>query len=85
MPSGGQDKIEEVPLNLYWGGPDGFRPRRRTALINDSAADGLAADFNRDGLLDLAVVNHTVDDPVESVNYPFLSCYPVKTTVIFKC
>ncbi len=52
---------ELLPSYLYWGGPDGFHTRRRTALINDSAADGLAADFNRDGLLDLAVVNHTVD------------------------
>ncbi|MBN1294010.1 MAG: VCBS repeat-containing protein [Candidatus Latescibacteria bacterium] len=52
---------ELLPCYLYWGGSEGFFPRRRTVLINDSAADGLAADFNRDGLLDLAVVNHTID------------------------
>ena len=52
---------EQLPSYLYWGGPEGFHTRRRTTLINDSAADGLAADFDRDGLLDLAVVNHTVD------------------------
>jgi hypothetical protein len=52
---------ELIPSYIYWGAPEGFSPRRRTALINDSAADGLAADFDRDGRLDLAVVNHTVD------------------------
>ena len=29
--------------------------------MNNSAADGFAADFNRDGLLDLVVVNHSID------------------------
>jgi len=52
---------EQLPSYLYWGGEEGFHPRRRTTLINDSAAGGLAADFNCDGLLDLAVVNHTID------------------------
>jgi hypothetical protein len=49
---------EQIPSFLYWGGPDGFRPDRKTQLINDSADDSLAGDFNGDGLLDLAVVNH---------------------------
>ena len=52
---------ESLPCYLYWGGPDGFQPRRRTILINNSASEGLAADFDKDGLLDLAVSNHTVD------------------------
>ena len=51
---------ELLPSYLYWGGRKGFHTRRRTNLINDSGADGLAADFDGDGLLDLAVVNHTV-------------------------
>ncbi len=52
---------ELIPSYLYWGSAAGFSPRARTALVNDSAADGLAADFDHDGRLDLAVVNHTVD------------------------
>jgi hypothetical protein len=52
---------ELIPSFLYWGGPGGFAPGNRTALVNDSAADGIASDFDRDGLLDLAVVNHSRD------------------------
>lgn len=52
---------ESMPCYLYWNGPDGFDPRRRTILMGDSADDALAADFNRDGKLDLALVCHTVD------------------------
>jgi hypothetical protein len=52
---------ELIPSYLYWGSAAGFSPRARTALVNDSAADGLAADFDHDGRLDLAVANHTVD------------------------
>jgi hypothetical protein len=52
---------ESLPCYLYWGGPEGFHPRRRTILYNNSASEGLAADFDHDGLLDLTVSNHTVD------------------------
>jgi len=52
---------EMIPSYIYWGGIDGFQPRNRTPLINDSGADGLAADFNKDGKLDIAVSNHSVD------------------------
>jgi hypothetical protein len=57
----GELRRELIPSYLYWGSAEGFSPRRRTALVNDSAADGLAADFDGDGWLDLAIVNHTVD------------------------
>lgn len=50
---------EYLPSYLYWGGPDGFHPRNLTALIVHSAHDAQAADFNRDGLLDLAVSSHS--------------------------
>jgi len=52
---------ETLPSYLYWGGPDGFHPRERVSLICDSAHDALAADFDRDGRLDLAVSCHSKD------------------------
>jgi hypothetical protein len=52
---------EALPCYIFWGGIDGFHPRYRTPLINDSGSDGLAADFNKDGKLDLAVSNHATD------------------------
>ena len=52
---------ESMPCYLYWGAADGFGKRRRTILLGDSCDDGLAADFDRDGKLDLALVCHTVD------------------------
>ncbi|NUQ62971.1 MAG: VCBS repeat-containing protein [Pirellulales bacterium] len=52
---------ESLPCYLFWGGPNGFDSRRRTVIMGDSAADALAADFDRDGKLDIALVCHTVD------------------------
>lgn len=52
---------EQLPMYLYWGGKEGFQPRRRTVLTGDSGADGLAADFNRDGKMDLAMASHSID------------------------
>jgi hypothetical protein len=52
---------EAMPSYIYWGGPEGFGPRKRTILITDSASDGMAGDFDHDGLLDLAVSCHSRD------------------------
>lgn len=52
---------ENLPMNLYWGSANGFDPDHKTVLIGDSGTDGLAADFDQDGMLDLAVASHTVD------------------------
>jgi hypothetical protein len=52
---------ETLPCFIYWGASDGFHIHNRTSLINDSGSDGLAADFNKDGRLDLAVSNHSTD------------------------
>ena len=52
---------EAMPCYLYWGSAKGFTTRGRTILICDSGHDGLAADFDRDGRLDLAVSCHARD------------------------
>ncbi|WP_349317123.1 VCBS repeat-containing protein [Chitinophaga sp. MM2321] len=50
---------EDLPMNLYWGGPNGFDPGRKTVLFANSGADALAADFNKDGKMDLLIASHT--------------------------
>lgn len=61
---------EDIPSYIYWGGSDGFSPRRRTSLIVDSAHDVMVGDFNGNGLLDLAFsahsrnAGHTIDSPI---------------------
>lgn len=50
---------ELLPCYLYWGGPEGFDPNRRTNLVCDSGHDAMAADFDQDGRIDLAVSCHT--------------------------
>ncbi|NUM53855.1 MAG: VCBS repeat-containing protein [Candidatus Hydrogenedentes bacterium] len=52
---------ENLPSYIYWGSERGFDTRDRTTLICDSPSDGLAADFDKDGKLDLAVSCHTRD------------------------
>ena len=50
---------EQLPCYLYWGGPEGFSPSNRTNLVCDSGHDAMAADFDQDGRIDLAVSCHT--------------------------
>jgi len=64
---------EEQPCYLFWGSANGFSKRGRTHLFNDSGADGLAADFNKDGLLDLMVANHTIDGDHNTASKIFLN------------
>ena len=46
-------------MNLYWGSAEGFDIERKTVLIGNSGTDGMAADFNKDGKMDLVVAGHT--------------------------
>ena len=46
---------------LYWGGPAGFSPDRRTTLEGFNCLDATVADFNRDGHLDVAASNYRSD------------------------
>lgn len=50
---------EDLACHIYWGNEAGFATRRRTTLFSDSVNDSMAGDFNKDGLLDLAVNSHT--------------------------
>lgn len=52
---------ENLPMYLYWGSSDGFNYLRKTTLFGSSSSDALAADFNRDGKIDLAVAAHTTN------------------------
>ncbi|MBI4557288.1 MAG: VCBS repeat-containing protein [Candidatus Hydrogenedentes bacterium] len=57
----GEVTRESLPSYLYWGSASGFETRDRTILMGDSNADALAADFDRDGKLDIALACHTRD------------------------
>ncbi|MCW5550425.1 MAG: VCBS repeat-containing protein [Opitutaceae bacterium] len=57
----GELSRERLPCYIYWGGPDGYNPLNRTALIADSADDVMIADFNGDGRPDLAFSSHSTD------------------------
>lgn len=50
---------EDLACHVYWGGKDGFSRQRRTTLLCDSVNASLAADFDGDGKMDLAVACHT--------------------------
>jgi hypothetical protein len=50
---------DSLPNILYWGGKDGFSADNKTEFMTNAASDTLAADFDQDGKLDLAIVVHT--------------------------
>jgi hypothetical protein len=57
----GEITRESMPSYIYWGGPEGLSRKNRTTLITNSASDAVAADYDHDGLIDLAVSCHSRD------------------------
>ncbi|MFN0170758.1 MAG: FG-GAP repeat domain-containing protein [Bryobacteraceae bacterium] len=51
-----------IPSFLYWGRETGFSELNRTSLTVDSGHGSLSADFNQDGLIDLAISNHATEE-----------------------
>ncbi len=52
-----------VPVYVYLGGEDGYRPDRRYEFTGHSAGSMIAADFNDDGLPDILLLNNAEDQP----------------------
>lgn len=52
---------ESIQSFLFWGSPEGYSDRNRTALLIDSGHATHSADFNSDGLIDLAISCHSLD------------------------
>jgi len=48
---------EAVPLFVYWGGPNGFDPKRRWDIPFAGGYESSAADLNADGFVDLVAMN----------------------------
>jgi hypothetical protein len=53
----------DIPVYLYFGGPDGFSKDRREELTGWSAADAQCCDFNDDGWPDILVSNCAENAP----------------------
>lgn len=58
-----RDKVGDIPVSIYFGGPDGFSPERRQDLAGWCAIGALCCDFNDDGWADLALVNSAHNSP----------------------
>ncbi|MSR64302.1 MAG: hypothetical protein EXS18_00790 [Verrucomicrobiae bacterium] len=53
----------DIPVYLYFGGPDGFSKERRAELTGWSAPDAQCCDFNDDGWPDILVSNCAENAP----------------------
>ncbi len=54
------EKDRDINSYLYWNREGSFSERDCTLLMTHSASGNMAADFNEDGYIDLAVANHKV-------------------------
>ena len=63
---------EDIPAQVYWGGPDGFNPEQSSFYHMRSGYASSAADLNDDGYVDLILISivHgvTVDHPELGIN-----------------
>jgi hypothetical protein len=50
-----------VPSYIYWGGPDGYSPSKRTELPTEGASDVKIGDLNGDGVPDIVFTNEVGD------------------------
>ena len=57
----GELSREHLPCYIFWGDADGYAAQRRTALIVHSASEAIIADFDQDGLPDIAFAAHSID------------------------
>lgn len=64
---GGKDR--DIMSFLYWNREGMFHELDRQLLYTHSASGCMAADFNEDGYIDLAVANHKVDGDHTGVSY----------------
>lgn len=55
-------RLRDIDSHIYWNqAGNGFLPHIRTPLRTHAVSGNLAADFNEDGWIDLAVANHKVE------------------------
>ena len=59
----------EADTFIYWGGPDGFSPSRRTVLPSVGNEDVAAADLDGDGRLDLALTSYHAGSTRDNPSY----------------
>lgn len=55
------ERERDIYSYIYWNSPSGFSANNRTCLATHAVSGSVAADFNDDGFIDLAVGNHKVN------------------------